>query len=697
YLLIQYNLISGLLPDQNIPINLIVQNILAFSVALIMAMYFPLYFYKAYDLKKLKFYAHGGSLIFLLVPFVIFFLVPYLITKDLELCRKIVVVVPFLYALSFLYSLRRAITIKNEEKKDIIYKNEVIGMYVGVMFWSSLPIIAFFETDLNIILTPIMNFHNGSQVVEVVSTNCGLLVMTVLFIRRSVKQSKDEYTQLQELNEDLLNKVKERTSELELANEQKTNTFINLAHETKTPLTLINNYLQEYSAKYGENEELKVIRSCIGKLTKDIINFFDIERINKGFYFYNHDQITNFSKLLNDNIGLFKQFALKKNIRLSNSIENEVFIKADPQALIRIINNLIENAIKYTKENGSITIILKSENGEINFSIKDNGIGIPMNLHSKIFEPYYQINTEKRNYQGMGMGLSIVRKITDSLSGQIKIVSNPEKQPGTEIIIEFDRYELKGNESLAEFINTEDLFINVERLEAKDEILEDERPTIMMIEDNIGLINYMASKLKVKYNIYVATGGNQALEKLKTITHLDLIISDVMMDNGDGLEFYKEISKQKKYRHIPLIFITAKNTIEDKLEALSLGAVDYIYKPFLIGELISKIDSLLKNIQMQRKALIDTAYRTIMVNESTNEYKNMFEENCIKYNLTSRETEIVKLLAKGNTQKVMADELHISDKTVAKHVQNIFEKAEVNNKVELLNKLGINLSHLNNN
>lgn len=696
YLLIQYNLISGLLPDQNIPLNLVLQNILAFSVALVMAMYFPYYFYKAYDLKRLKFYAHGGSLIFLLVPFVIFFLIPYLITQDLDLCRRKVVIVPFLYALSFLYSLRRAINIKNEEKKDIIYKNEVIGMYIGVMFWSSLPIIAFFETDLNTILAPIMNFHNGSQVVEVISTNCGLLVMTVLFIRRSVKQSRDEYVQLQELNRDLSEKVKERTRELELANEQKTHTFINLAHETKTPLTLINNYLQEYIHRYGETEELQVIKSGIGRLTRDITNFFDIERINKGFFLYNHEQVTNFSRILNESMSLFKPYALRKNIRLNASIENEIFIKADPQALARVINNLVENALKYTGEKGSVEVSLKSVSGRIIFTVMDTGIGIPEEMQTKVFEPYYQINTEKRNYQGMGMGLSIVRKITDSLSGRIKIKSDPENRPGTEIIVVFEKCNLNENESPAEFINTEDIFINADRLETTVEHQEDGKPTILILEDNILLLNYLLIKLRSKYNLYAATSGNEALETLQTINHLDLIVSDVMMDNGDGFEFYKIISQNKKYKHLPLIFITAKNTIETKLEALSLGAIDYIYKPFLVEELTGKIDSLLRNLQVQRNALIDRAYRSIMVNEDMVEYKNQFEDNCIKYHLTSRETEIVKLLARGNTQKAMAEELHISDKTVAKHVQNIFEKTDVKNKVELLSKLGVNLNYAKN-
>lgn len=145
YLLIQYNLISGLLPDKNIPINIPVQNIMAFAVAFIMGMYFPFYFYKVFNLTKLKFYAYGGSVLFLLIPFFLCFLVPYYLTGNLEVSRRLAVSIPFFYALSFLYSLTKAIKTRNRESHDSDFRKEVLGVYIGVIFFIMLPLVAFFE------------------------------------------------------------------------------------------------------------------------------------------------------------------------------------------------------------------------------------------------------------------------------------------------------------------------------------------------------------------------------------------------------------------------------------------------------------------------------------------------------------------------------------------------------------------------
>ncbi len=186
-----------------------------------------------------------------------------------------------------------------------------------------------------------------------------------------------------------------------------------------------------------------------------------------------------------------------------------------------------------------------------------------------------------------------------------------------------------------------------------------------------------------------------AFEKLKTIKHLDLLISDVMMDKGNGFELYKNISSQEKFNHIPVIFLTAKTTMEDKIQGLSLGAIDYIFKPFSINELTNKIDSVLNNLSHQRKAIINQAYNSLFNNnhESKVVYtdSNTFENNCNKFLLTTREKEVIKLIKKGQTYKEIADTLFISNKTVAKHLQNAFEKTNVTNKLELISKLEAHL------
>jgi signal transduction histidine kinase/DNA-binding NarL/FixJ family response regulator len=716
YLLIQYNIISGLFPNPNYSLSIPLQNITLFATGFIMGMYFPYYFYKAFNLSKLKFYAYWGSVVFLLLPFILFFLIPYYITNDLESSKKLLLVVAFLYAVSFLYSLNHAIKEQSKEQKVLKFKNEIVSVYIGTIFWVALPVISYLEVKTNAFFEPIFHFNDTSQVIEMVVTNAGLLMMTILFIRQSIHQSREEHEKLkdseirlqemnnklqemneklQQANEDLLLKVAERTKELEIANEQRTNTFINLAHDIKTPLTLINNYLEDYVNENPPTESLKVVQLNIEKLTRNVVNFFDSERIKKGVTIYNHDQIAEFSKILNDNVVLFQKYSLKKAIEIVPSIDNNIFIKADPEALNRIINNVIENAIKYTNEGGQVDVTLKSVGGKIYFSVKDTGIGIAPDLHQKVFDPYYQINSKKANFQGMGLGLSITKKILDGLEGNIQINSDPNVQRGTEVIIQFSRYYVEKGEIISEFKNMVKIHEEVDKLIANDKIHNSDFPTLLVVEDNIQLLNFLSDNLNESYNVYIALSGNDAIEKLKTIKHLDLIISDVMMDDGDGFKLYNYVSEQKRFRHIPFIFLTAKT--EDKIQGLAMGAIDYILKPFLIKELIHKVVSVLNNLSEQRRAIIDTIHQSIVSKneseQSTQPTQDKFEENCIKYSLTPQEKKIVTLIAKGQSQKGIAETLFISDKTVKTHMRNIFDKVLVTSKVELLGKLEIALSN----
>jgi signal transduction histidine kinase/DNA-binding NarL/FixJ family response regulator len=697
YLLIQYNIVSDLLPNKQIDISVITQNMLVYFVAVIMAMYLPFYFYKVFNLQKLKFYAYWGSLLFLFIPFVFLFVIPYFITGNLDLSVKLLTVAPFFYSVSFFYSLVRVIIKKHQEKRDITYKEEIVGA-IAILFWILLPIRAFFRKEVELFLTPFFDFPNRGTTLIIIITNFGLLLLTILFVRQNIRQSKSEYIKLlesekklQEMNSELTAKVKERTLALEAANEERTNAFINLAHDLKTPLTLINNYLEDYVKESAPSASLNIIQKNIEKLTKNVVNFFDTERIKKGVMVYDHEQISDLSKIVSENIILFQKYSIKRNIKISTSIEDNIFIKADPESLNRIINNIIENAIKYTEEGGKIDVSLNSIHEKIIFLVKDTGIGIPTNSLEKVFDPYFQINSQKANFQGMGLGLSIVKKIIDTLQGKIRIISNPDLQKGTEIIIELCRYNPKENEIVPEFKNVNKIHEEIVLLHAKDEISSRDFLSILVVEDNVSLLNLIWDKFRHRYNVYIALSGNEAIEKLKSITHLDLIISDVMMDNGNGFEFYKNVSQQKRFRHIPFIFLTAKT--EDKLKGLELGAVDYIYKPFKIDELIGKVDSILKNISEHISAFSNTIHQSIVGRneplQPTISNQDRFDENCIKYGLTLQERKIIPLVAKGQTNKEMAEALFISDKTVKTHLQNIFEKVKATGKVDLLNKLEV--------
>lgn len=684
--LITYNVTGGLLPDPKFPGSFFLQKIIAYATGFITPCYFLYYVYKAFGLTKLKFHAYRGVYYFLIVPYLLFVAV-FWISGNLQKAQNLLIV-PVLYAIWGSIALIKAIRYKcNNNFHSLEAKQEMVVLLFSMTPWIGLPIIDYFDLG---------------QAIEASITNVGFLLLFGFQVHRNVTQLRIEHGKLMESeqrlrswNADLQEEVNKRTKELEKINEQTTNNFINLVHETKTPLTLIKNYLDEYISKYGSVQELDVIKDGIDKLTADVINLFDIERFTKGIDAYKHNRISDFSAILRNSLPLFQHYCYMQKITCNVSIEDDLVVKADPNAINRIVNNIVENAIKFTDEDGEITISLTKQEDKIVFAVKDTGEGIPPELQKKIFEPYYQIGHKNTGLQGMGLGLPIVKKVVDGLEGTITIESQPDKANGTTITIVLPAHTLSSNDEVVK----SDTGISKLKYEFSfDTIADGEfktgRRTLLLIENNITMINFLLQKFSTSYNVFCARNGIEALRKLHEMTVFpDLILSDVMMDKMDGFSFAKKLSEQGRYAHIPLIFLTAKSTRLDKLKGLKLGAIDFISKPFSFEELNQKIETVLDNINKQQKAILSTsianlnALKNLEADSPPASALSRFEENCKLLHFTARETEIARLIVKGKTYKAIAKELFISEKTVAKHIQNLFEKAEVSNKVELINKL----------
>lgn len=504
----------------------------------------------------------------------------------------------------------------------------------------------------------------------------------------AVTELQNLNNEIQALNLNLKEKVLERTKELELMHQQQTTTFVNILHETKTPLTLINNYIEEYTSKVENTPELEIIKNNIGKLSKDISNMFDLEKFNKGIEAYNHTQVTDLSGLINENLVLFQHFAAKKNITITSQIANDVFLKADHGAVYRIFNNILENAIKFSDSNSSINISLTriENNQKLSMIVRDNGIGIERKLQKKILEPYFQVFQQKGNLQGMGLGLPLVKKIVEQLGGTIKIDSDPTIKKGTSVLITLHNYEPSIEEEIVKHLAEKSLVtIDSAGIDNLPEITYDRNlKTIMIIEDNRNMLRYLIRKFDQCYNVIPAYSGSEALHLLKSMQYLpNLILSDYMMDSIDGLEFCKILSKNENLNHIPLILLTADTTTETRLKALETGAIDILHKPFSFHELLQKIKIVLKTMDRQKLSFINNITQNNFPKEtlaSDGDLQNM-------YGLTVRERSIVELLKIGHTYEQIGDQLFISDKTAKKHAQNIFRKVGASNKIELLQKL----------
>jgi signal transduction histidine kinase/DNA-binding response OmpR family regulator len=491
-----------------------------------------------------------------------------------------------------------------------------------------------------------------------------------------------------------------KTIEIErMLNQQKTTTFLNLAHETKTPLTLINNYLDEYIKKNGENEEMRIIKQNIQRLTNDIVNFFDSERFTKGISTYDHNQVCDISSILQTKIPLFTSYARGKHLVLKSDIEDGLFIKAHPGAVERIANNLIENAIKYTNPKGKIEVKLYSQGQQLLFTVSDTGVGIPEEYKRKIFEPYYQLSNNRKSNDGMGLGLSIVHQIVHDIHASL--VLNSEVNYGTTVTVAFARYVPNQDEQIHPYSVSRDLNLPGIDQEIEDPYPIDERKsTVLVLEDNRQLLSFMVRNLRELFNVLPATDGNAAVLLLEQGKLPDLIISDVMMDGMDGFEFFENISDER-FGHIPFIFLTAKTNAEDKISGLKLGAVDYIEKPFDMQELLTKAESLMSAMDRQKKNIISIAYENLKQSgpehlpnrqQKYNQVENLqevvsFEERCNNFSLTPAEIRVIGEVAKGAPYKIIAQTLNISERTVNKHMENIFRKTQSGNKLELLSKL----------
>jgi signal transduction histidine kinase len=400
---------------------------------------------------------------------------------------------------------------------------------------------------------------------------------------------------------DRFKRLKIEKEKSERLNLEKTEFFINLAHEVKTPLTLISNYMDDYIAKAGLSPELRIIKQNIEKLLRDMMNFFDVLRFEQGKRIYTHDTVLDLSDLIRKKVELFSKISVKNEITMrTGRIKKHVFIKSDIFAIERIVNNVLENAIKYNKRGGTVSVALTVSDARAGLKIKDTGVGIAPDQIEKIFLPYYQLSHNKENIQGIGMGLTIVAQLVQELGGKISVQST--KQVGTEFTIFLPLYQGEKKPSdilppahayyspLPEYINTE-----------QDEMVKRKPYNILIVEDNKDLLNLMKEVLSREYNVYCAENGMQAIQKLDEIGQLHLIISDIMMGSMDGYHFLEAVSTHKSYQDIPFIFLTAKSGQEEKVKGLKKGAIDFISKPFHFEELLSRIGALLRNQELKRQ------------------------------------------------------------------------------------------------
>lgn len=377
--------------------------------------------------------------------------------------------------------------------------------------------------------------------------------------------------------------------------ESQINFFTNIAHEIRTPLSLITAPLEKIIRSRDGNKQTQKHLNSIERNTNrllDLVNqLLDFRKIENDMFILNY-RLQSIEKIVQKVFKQYEQDTKLHNIKMTIEMQKDVISYVDSEALYKIISNLISNAIKFTKDKIKIKLSINDNNYFL--SVEDNGIGIKEAHLDKIFETFYQIQTTDNTMnKGSGLGLSLSKALAQKLGGDIFVQSNYGK--GSIFTLALP---IKSQETLPQEIDDSKNDTDISELAETGQ-------NILIVDDNSELRIFIKECLSDKYTVTEANNGIEALKIIEN-KNIDIIISDIMMPVMDGLELCNELKSNIAYSHLPLILLSAKTDTSTKIEGLKKGADIYMEKPFSIEQLEAQIASIIENRDKIRKNFIES-------------------------------------------------------------------------------------------
>ncbi|RRA98095.1 hybrid sensor histidine kinase/response regulator transcription factor [Larkinella rosea] len=389
--------------------------------------------------------------------------------------------------------------------------------------------------------------------------------------------------------------------QLHVLSDIKSRFFNNVTHDFRTPLTLILSpmpgLISEMSGTAQEKRLVTVKRNAeqLLELMNQLLDFSKLDA-----HVLTVDESRGAPDVFAERIvELFREEALLQGVELSfrRNVRGEYWF--DAPKLERMLGNLIGNAIKFTPAGGRVAVSVEAIGQWIVFAVADTGIGIPENRIAYVFDRYYQVDDTELHQllknKGTGIGLSLVKEFAELQNGKVEVES--QEGEGTTFRLMMP-YQPVGHDVSETTFDHPETALQV----AEPIVLGDEKVHILLVEDNLELADFINDSLPDAYQISRAVNGaegfNVALEQVP-----DLIISDVMMPVMDGFTFCKKVKQHEQTSHIPVILLTAKANVDSRIEGLSLGADDYLSKPFHVQELNLRVHNQLEQQRRLRRQM----------------------------------------------------------------------------------------------
>ncbi len=438
------------------------------------------------------------------------------------------------------------------------------------------------ETTLNITVTPPWWASAWAYIIYFISA----AMIAFLVIRY--------YLLLMKANNQRRKDIYERKKEREIYN-LKLEFFTNMAHEIRTPLTLIKMPLDKIinTPKFTDKEirnNLQLMQkntSRLIQLTNQLLDFRKAETDNMSLTFTKTDINALLSEVFNDLKYLAKEKSLKYELAMPRI---SLTAMVDEEALKKIFINLTHNAIKYAASEVSIKLLpFNSDDIMFNVEFRNDGNIITADKKDKIFEPFYRINESNKD-TGTGIGLPLSRSLAELHNGTLSLILTGETSKNL-FLLSIPIFQSQALDFTPATIGTND---TSGENDEENSTAETEKPVILLVEDNKEILAYLNKELQEKYTILKATNGSEALDVIDS-NNVQLIVTDIMMPVMDGIALCKRIKNDIQYSHIPVIFLTAKNELNAKIQGLEIGADAYIEKPFAMEFLLAQMKSIFSN------------------------------------------------------------------------------------------------------
>tara|TARA_R110000751_G_C13794560_1_gene482664 strand:+ start:175 stop:4152 length:3978 start_codon:yes stop_codon:yes gene_type:complete len=388
----------------------------------------------------------------------------------------------------------------------------------------------------------------------------------------------------------------EETERLKKLDEFKTKLYTNISHEFRTPLTLISGPIENQLAKTKlskeDKRELSLVKQNADRLVGLVDQLLDLSMIDSGQRKLTIKQ-GNLAILLKQLISAFQYKAAEKNIAISSSIKDLKNVWFDTDIIEKVVSNLLSNAIKYSPESSTIVFEASNQEGVLVLSVINQSDFVGKKDLSKLFQRFYQDN---KLSEGVGVGLALVRELVTLSNGTIIANNIDDNKIQFTVSIPIDSSAFED-----EVLVFDDQIENKEpQISPQVESVERENPLLLVVEDEADIRAFIISIFKNNYQVIEAENGKIGISKaLKKMP--DLIISDIMMPEIDGIQLCNTLKTNELTSHIPIILLTAKVGEENEIEGVKTGADAYVTKPFKSEKLKIRVEKLIENRRQLQK------------------------------------------------------------------------------------------------